>query len=170
MILAVPVGTRERILEMEDFEWEMTYDKAARDLGIEPFGSKHWRHSDWVGGARSTPAFYRALTGQWEQELSWWSWHLLWDQVEGHDPYRLALIGGNTLVISYDHNGHRDESRRLSTTEEAAEALHIMEKIGARLDSGEETLQPFARDIRAYLDFYRSLRIGEEELIYGHTS
>ena len=44
-----------------------------------------------------------------------------------------------------------------------------MEEIGQQLKRGDEALQPFADNIKAYLDIYRSLRPGEEELIHSRT-
>lgn len=160
MITTAPVGTHAWVAELGEFRAPNLYE-----LGedYERFGRLQERHSDWVGGRTSTPKLYEAVTGRSLSGISFWEW------TGEPDPYRLALIGGDLWVPFYDASGFIDTSFRLSTVEEAAEALRVMEEIAARLERGEEALQPFARDIHAYLDFYRSVRPGEEELVYSHT-
>jgi hypothetical protein len=162
MITTVPVGTYAWVAELGAFQALNMYEQGE---AYERFGRLQERHSDWVGGATSTPKLYEALTGEalpGSIRARFWEW------VGEPDPYRLALIGGDLWVPFYSSR-FIETSFRLSTTEEAAEALRVMERIAARLDGGEEALQPFAGNIHAYLDFYRSVKLGEEELVYGHT-
>lgn len=168
MITTVPAGTCAWAAKLGAFR-DASLQTRGRDY--ERFVAMQDRASDWVlGASRRGTDLYEALTGELVRNQP------LWYQTEGTDPYRLALIGGDLLIplLDYEAQGkddfrHWQTSYRFSTTEEAAEALRVMEGINERLESGEEALQPFARDIRAYLDFYRSVKPGEEELVYGHT-
>ena len=164
-IRTVPLGTCAWLAEQDRFlATQHVYSEGLRKLrALQEAG----RSSGWVGDYRATMELYKALIGKVGESVDYHIWH----ETGEPDPYRLALVGGDLKIAVYAAENERypEWPYRCSTAEEAAQAAATMETIGERLHSREEALQPFARDIEAYLSFYRSLRLGEEELIYGKT-
>ncbi len=162
-IRAVPVGTLDWIAGQgafyvtQDYERSVPYSELMRR-------ERDGRWSGWVSDRTSVMELYWALTGQPPDPR-----RHLWFETGKPDPYRLALVGGDLVVPILSQSDFPVTSLRLSTAAEAAEAVAVMEGIWQRFESGEAALQPCAQDIKAYAAFYRTVRLGDEELIYART-